>query len=141
LAAAPPTPAANATQAAAPLLYAFNVGSQDVTIVDTATNAVIATRPLGAAVRFLSNEQRYWDGQRIWTYDFPNNQLAALAIDPKPMKVVQRVETDTLGPGHSLMLTPDLTTAFLNAAGSNVINVINVKAGQVTEKIPTGKFP
>jgi hypothetical protein len=39
------------------------------------------------------------------------------------------------------MLTPDRSTALLNAAGSNVINVIDVKAGQVTDKIDTGKFP
>jgi hypothetical protein len=27
-------------------------------------------------------EQTYWDGARVWTYDFPNNQLQAIAIDP-----------------------------------------------------------
>ena len=122
-------------------VYVFNVGSQDVSIIDAATHKVLATRPLGAAVRWLSNEQRYWDGQRIWTYDFPNNALQAIAIDPKDVKVVQRVDTGTKGPGHSLMLTPDKGTALVNAAGSNVVNVIDVGKGQVVDKIETGHFP
>jgi YVTN family beta-propeller protein len=142
---APPTPTTvpptTAAAGQAPWVYVFNVGSQDVTIIDTATNNVVATRPLGAAVRWLSNQQRYWDGQHIWTYDFPDNKLVALAIDPKQVQVVKKVDTGTTGPGHSVMLTPDRSTALLNAAGSNVINVIDVKAGQVTDKIDTGKFP
>ena len=126
---------------AAPWVYVFNTGSQDVSIIDSATHKVLATRPLGAAVRWLCNEQRYWDGQHIWTYDFPNNKLVAIAIDPKAMQVVTTVDTGTTGPGHSLMLTTDKQTAFLNAAGSNVINVIDVAKGAVTDKIDTGKFP
>lgn len=124
-----------------PWIYVFNVGSQDVTLIDTATNKVVATRPLGAAVRWLSNEQTYWDGANVWTYDFPDNKLKALAIDPKAVKVVRTIDTGTLGPGHSLMLTSDRSTALLNAAGSNVINVIDVKSGQVADKIATGQFP
>ena len=130
-----------AASAVAPWVYVFNTGSKDVSIIDSATHKVLATRPLGAAVRWLSNEQRYWDGQHIWTYDFPGNKLVALAIDPKAMQVVKTVDTGTTGPGHSLMLTPDKQTAFLNAAGSNVINVIDVAKGAVTDKIDTGKFP
>lgn len=125
----------------APWVYVFNVGSQDVSIIDSATNQVTATRPLGAAVRWLSNEQRYWDGSHIWTYDFPGNKLRAIAIDPKQVKVVKTIETGTTGPGHSLMLTPDKQTALLNAAGSDLINVIDVAAGKVTDQIATGKFP
>ena len=55
-------------------VYVFNVGSKDVTLIDVANRQVRETRPLGVSVRWLSNEQTYWDGARIWTYDFPNNQ-------------------------------------------------------------------
>ena len=136
-----PAPATEAPTPKPPWVYVFNVGSQDVTLIDTATNKVVATRPLGVAVRWLSNEQTYWDGANVWTYDFPDNKLKAVAIDPKEIKVVRTIETGTLGPGHSLMLTPDKATALLNAAGSNVINVIDLKSGQVTDKIATGEFP
>ncbi|HEY8742922.1 MAG TPA: hypothetical protein VIU62_07485 [Chloroflexota bacterium] len=124
-----------------PWVYVFNTGSKDVSIIDSATHKVLSTRPLSAVVRWLSNEQRYWDGQHIWSYDFPGNKLVAIAIDPKAMQVVTTVDTGTTGPGHSLMLTPDKQTAFVNAAGSNVINVIDVAKGAVTDKIDTGKFP
>jgi len=132
---------AAAASGATPWVYVFNTGSKDVSIIDSATHKVLSTRPLGAAVRWLSNEQSYWDGQHIWSYDFPGNKLVAIAIDPKAMKVVTTVDTGTTGPGHSLMLTPDKQTALLNAAGSNVINVIDVAKGTVTDKIDTGKFP
>lgn len=122
-------------------MYAFNVGSKDVTVIDSATNKVVATRPLGASVRWLSNEQNYSDNGQVWTYDFPGNKLQAIAIDLKELKVVQTVDTGTTGPGHSLILTPDKSLALLNAAGSNVINVIDPKSGKVTDKIDTGKFP
>ncbi|HUX85465.1 MAG TPA: hypothetical protein VMW65_00555 [Chloroflexota bacterium] len=125
----------------APWVYVFNTGSHDVTVIDSATNGVLATRPLSATIRWLSNEQNYWDGENIWSYDFPNNKLQAVVIDPKAMKVVKTIDTGTLGPGHSLMLTPDKKRAVVNAAGSNVINVIDTAAGQVTDKIDTGKFP
>jgi YVTN family beta-propeller protein len=140
-AAAASTAGAASTSSAAARVYVFNTGSQDVSVIDSATNKVVATRPLGAAVRWLSNEQTYWDGSRVWTYDFPNNQLHAIAIDPQEIKVVQTIETGTTGPGHSLMLTPDKQTAWLNAAGSNVLNVIDLKTGQVADKVATGQFP
>ncbi|GEM_PF-696386 len=136
------TSAATASsQAPASWVYVFNVGSQDVTILDAATNKVLATRPLGAAVRWLSDEQRYWDGRRIWTYDFPDNALQAISIDPKTVQVIDRIDTGTKGPGHSLMLSPDHKTAYVNSAGSNMIDVIDVGAKTVRDKIEVGSFP
>ena len=69
LALSPDTPAAplgSQVSAASEAVYVFNVGSRDVALIDAATQQVRETRPLGAAVRWLSNEQRYWDGQN-WT--------------------------------------------------------------------------
>lgn len=134
-------PAKAGTNARNYWLYAFNTGSMDVSIIDTAKNSVIATRPLGAAIRWLSNEQSYWDGKSIWTYDFPDNKLQALAIDPNAVAVVKRIDTGTTGPGHSLVLSPDKQTGYLNAAGSNVLNVLDLAAGSVKQQIDTGQFP
>jgi hypothetical protein len=38
--------------------YAFNSKSHDVTLFDPTSGKVLATKPLGAVVRWLSNEQR-----------------------------------------------------------------------------------
>ena len=63
--------------------YAFNAKTQDVTLFDPATQQVLATKPLGAVVQWLSNEQRFWDGRHVWTYDFPDDTVQAIAVDPQ----------------------------------------------------------
>jgi DNA-binding beta-propeller fold protein YncE len=144
-----PTPpaaaAAGATSAAAAAgaetVYVFNVGSKDVTLIDAAARQTRETRPLGAAVRWLSNEQTYFDGNLIWTYDFPDNKLQAIGIDPRNVAVTKTIPDLGTGPGHSLMLMPDRKTAAINVAGDNVIAVLDVASGQITRKVPTGKFP
>jgi DNA-binding beta-propeller fold protein YncE len=122
-------------------VYVFNVGSKDVTLIDAAARQTRETKPLGSAVRWLSNEQTYFDGQLIWTYDFPDNKLQAIGIDPKSVAVAKTIPDLGTGPGHSLMLMPDKKTAAINVAGDNVIAVVDVPSGQVMRKVPTGKFP
>jgi len=121
--------------------YVFNVKSQDVTIFDPTTRQVLATKPLGAAVRWLSNEQRFWDGRHIWTYDFPNNAVQAIAVDPRAIGVARTLATGGTGPTHSLMLTPDRKTAWLNVAGGDYLAVLDLESGEVEAEIATGKFP
>ncbi len=122
-------------------VYVFNVGSRDVTLIDVASLQVRETRPLGASVRWLSNEQTYWDGARIWTYDFPDNQLQAIAIDPKQMSVTRTIRGLGKGPGHSLMVLPDRKRAVINVAGENLIAFLDLEAGQVDARLKTGAFP
>ena len=122
-------------------VYVFNVGSKDVTLIDALARQTRETRPLGASVRWLSNEQSYWDGQLVWTYDFPDNKLQAIGIDPRQVAVSRTIPELGAGPGHSLMLMPDKKTAAINVAGDNVIAVIDVASGQIMRKVPTGKFP
>src|SRR5207253_809491 len=136
-----PTPAAAGQAASAETVYVFNVGSKDVTLIDAGARQTRETRPLGAAVRWLSNEQTYWDGQLVWTYDFPDNKLQAIGIDPRNVAVTKTIPELGNGPGHSLMLLLDKKTAAINVAGDNAIAVIDVASGQIIRKVPTGKFP
>jgi len=122
-------------------VYVFNVGSKDVTLIDAANRQVRETRPLGASVRWLSNEQTYWDGGRIWTYDFPSNQLQAIAIDPKQVAITRTISGVGKGPGHSLVVLPDKKKAAINVAGDNVIAFLDLEAGQVESTLKTGAFP
>jgi DNA-binding beta-propeller fold protein YncE len=149
--ASPNAPASPVAQASGPArvtaangaetVYVFNVGSKDVTLIDAAARQARETRPLGASVRWLSNEQTYWDGQLIWTYDFPDNKLQAIGIDPRGIAVARSIPDLGNGPGHSLMLLPDKKTAAINVAGDNMIAVIDVASSQIMRKVPTGKFP
>jgi hypothetical protein len=139
-------PAPGATPVASPsasglLGLAFNAKEQDVTIFDPASLRALGTRPLGATVRWLSNQQRFWDGRFIWTYDFPDNRVVALAVDPVRIAVARTLPTGGTGPAHSLMLTPDHKTAWVNIAGDNLLAVLDVASGEVIAQVATGKFP
>jgi hypothetical protein len=121
--------------------YVFNVGSKDVTLIDVADRQVRETRPLGASVRWLSNEQTYWDGARIWTYDFPNDQVQAIAIDPRQVAVTKTIAGLGKGPGHSLVVLPDKKKAAINVAGDNLIAFLDLEHGSVDSTLRTGAFP
>ena len=122
-------------------VYVFNVGSKDVTLIDAADRVVRETRPLGASVRWLSNEQTYWDGARIWTYDFPNDQVQAIAIDPRQVAVTRTIAGLGKGPGHSLVVLPDKKKAAVNVAGDNRIAFLDLEHGTVESTVQTGAFP
>ena len=122
-------------------VYVFNVGSKDVTLIDVANRQVRETRPLGASVRWLSNEQTYWDGTRIWTYDFPNDQVQAIAIDPRQVAVTKTIAGLGKGPGHSLVVLPDKKKAAINVAGDNLIAFLDLEHGSVDGTLRTGAFP
>jgi DNA-binding beta-propeller fold protein YncE len=137
-----PSPQPSASAAASRLVgYAFNTGSQDVTLFDPASRQPLDTRPLGATVRWLSNELRFWDGRYIWTFDYPDEQVQVLAIDPTAVRVARTLPTGGQGPAHSLMLTPDRKTAWVNAAGADALVAVDLASGQVAAQVPTGKFP
>jgi YVTN family beta-propeller protein len=122
-------------------VYVFNVGSKDVTLIDVANRQVRETRPLGASVRWLSNEQTYWDGARIWTYDFPNDQVQAIAIDPRQVAITKTIAGLGKGPGHSLVVLPDKKRAAVNVAGDNLIAFLDIEHGSVDSTLQTGAFP
>jgi DNA-binding beta-propeller fold protein YncE len=119
----------------------FNTSSQDVTIFDPGTNEVTGSRPTNAVVRWLSNEQHYWDGESIWTYDFPEDEVRAIAIDPQSFEITSQVPVGGGAPGHSFVLTPDSKRGFVNAAGSDFLAVVDPKAGEVVDRIETGAYP
>lgn len=141
IAACAPTYKAELVRPGAPVYaYVFNVGSKDVTLIDTASNAVVGTKPLGAAVRWLSNEQDFWDGRHIWTYDLVDGMVELIAIEPAEMRVARRLRIGK-GPAHSVMLTPDRRSVLVNAAGENFLAVVDRETLRVVQKIPTGLFP
>jgi glutamine cyclotransferase len=92
-------------------------------------------------VRWLSNEQHYFDGERIWTYDYPDGEVQAIAIDPETFKVTKQVPVGGVGPGHSFVLTPDNKRGFVNCAGSDFLAVVDPVASEVIGRVETGAYP
>ena len=122
-------------------VYVFNVGSKDVTLIDAANRQVRETRSLGASVRWLSNEQTYWDGTRVWTYDFTNDQLQAIAIYPRQVAITKTIAGLGKGPGHSLVVLPDKKKAAVDVSGDNLIAFLDLEHGTVDATLQTGAFP
>ena len=94
-------PAASASTSMQALGYVFNTTTQDVTIFNLAARQVVETKPLGVSVTWLSKEQRFWDGQHIWTFDYPQNQVQAVAIDPRTVTLAGTIPTGGKGPAPS----------------------------------------
>ena len=102
---------------------------------------MLATKPLGAVVRWLSNEQRFWDGQHIWTYDFPDDTVQAIAVDPREVTVARTLPTGGAGPAHSLMLTRTARRPGSTWPATTTLAVLDLASGEVVDEVKTGKFP
>ncbi len=133
-----PFPAA--AQAGGPYLFVFNMGSEDVTVIDTATNQVLGTRPVGFKVKWLADDMQSFDGKVVWTYGLRADKVDVIAFDPVALRVVRRQEVGR-GPAHSVVLTPDKKQVIMNVAGDDVLVYIDPATAQVTHRVPVGKFP
>jgi len=135
-------------QSGAPHLFVFNMGSDDVTIIDPAANRVLGTRPAGFKVKWLADHMQSFDGALLWTYGLRSEKVGrdevvkvdVVAFDPVALRVVKRQEVGT-GPAHSVVLTPDRRQVLMNVAGDDVIAYIDPATAQVTHRVAVGKFP
>ena len=94
-------------------------------------------------MRWLANAQRFWDGRSIWTYTFAgtNGPVQVIGIDPGTVRVSRMIDTGGVGPAHSVMLTPDLRRAWVNVAGSDVLDEVDLAREEVVGRVETGRFP
>ena len=141
-------PLPGGAQTGGPYLFVFNMGSDDVTIIDPATNQVLGTRPVGFKVKWLADHMQSFDGTLLWTYGLRTEKVGrdevlkvdVIAFDPVVLRVVKRHEVGR-GPAHSVVLTPDRKHVLMNVAGDDAITYIDPTAGQVTHRVAVGKFP
>ncbi len=135
-------------QSGGPYLFVFNMGSDDVTIIDPATNQVLGTRPAGLKVKWLADHMQSFDGTLLWTYGLRTEKVGrdevlkvdVVGFDPVALRVVKRHEAGN-GPAHSVVLTPDRKQVLMNVAGDDAIVYIDPATGQVTHRVAVGKFP
>ncbi len=64
-----------------------------------------------------------------------------IAIDPNDVVVARTISDIGTGPGHSVMLLPDVTKAVVNVAGDNRLAFLDLSAGEVEATVETGAFP
>ena len=110
-------------------LAVVSVGSNSVTLIDTATNRVKGTVYVGRSPHeafFTPN------GRELWVTVRGENYVSV--IDPTRMKETQRIETAN-GPGMT-MFGPDGKYAFVCSSFIPELAVIDVASHQITKRTP-----
>ncbi len=123
---------------AKPYAYVFNIGSGDVSVIDTEAQEVIDTVDVGLRIRWFSS--RFFDGKRVWATDAALGKAEVVVFDPWTLKTLKRIQIGK-GPAFGVELTPDHRFAVAAAAGSDEVVVIDARTYEIVRRIPTGKFP
>ncbi|HKW63508.1 MAG TPA: YncE family protein [Candidatus Acidoferrum sp.] len=115
--------------------WAANSGDGTVSIIDVATKRVGQT--LNVEVNRSNRLKFTLDGKLVLISDLGNNAL--VVVDAASRKVVKR-----LNPGRQpegVLIAPDGAHAYVAVAGDKNIAVLDLKALEVSARIPTGAGP
>ncbi len=118
--------------------YVFNIGSGDVSIIDTEAQEVIVTVDVGLRIRWFAS--RFFDGKRVWATDADLKKAEVVVFDPWTLKTLKRILLGK-GPSFGVELTPDHRFAVAAVAGTDEVVVIDTGTYDIVRRIPTGKFP
>ena len=110
-------------------LAVVSVGSNSVTLIDTATNAIKGKIYVGR-----SPHEPFFtpDGRELWVTVRGENYVSV--IDPAQMKEIRRIELAN-GPGMT-MFGPDGKYAFVCSSFTPELAVIDVASHQVIKRLP-----
>src|SRR5215475_8547446 len=111
------------------ILAVVSVGSNSVTLIDTATNKIKGTVYLGR-----SPHEAFFtpDGSEIWVTVRGENYVSV--IDPTQLKETRRIEIAN-GPGMT-MFGPDGRYGFVCSSFTPELDVIEVASHQVIKRLP-----
>ena len=123
--------------AAAPKVYVTNELSNDVSVIDVATNIVVKTIPVGLQPRPLAVSP---NGAWVYVANFGTNPSTVSVIDTASDTVVATITAGTAPTRMGFSL--DSTVAYAINEGSNNINVIDTATQTVVgPPIATGAAP
>ncbi|HWN99458.1 MAG TPA: YncE family protein, partial [Blastocatellia bacterium] len=110
-------------------LAVVSVGSNSVTLIDTATNKIKGKVYVGRAPHepFFTP-----DGRELWVTVRGENYVSV--IDPKQMKEIRRIETAN-GPGMT-MFRPDGKYAFVCSSFTPELAVVDVASHNIIKRLP-----
>src|SRR5207237_2407177 len=110
-------------------LAVVSVGSNSVTLIDTATNKVKGTIYVGR-----SPHEAFFmpDGSELWVTVRGENYVSV--IDPVQMKEIRRIEMAN-GPGMT-MFGPDAQYAFVCSSFTPELTVIDAASHEVLKRVP-----
>ncbi|MBO0734316.1 MAG: YncE family protein [Methylocapsa sp.] len=118
---------------AAPFVYVTNNGSNNVTVIDTFTNKVVATVPLGSGPRGVAVTP---DGKKVYAGN--GNSVSVIAAASN--KVVASIPIGS-GSSQGVAIGPDgkhvyVVAGVANCMPGSTVAVIDTASNQVVAKIP-----
>jgi YVTN family beta-propeller protein len=111
--------------------YVTNVSSDTVSVIDTPTNTVVATVPVGL---FPFGVAITPDGTRAYVTNYNSNTVSV--IDTATNTVVATILVGTFPFG--VAITPDGTRAYVTYDRSNTVSVIDTATNTVVATVPVG---
>ena len=117
-------------------IYVANLESNDVSVIDTVANTVIATVPVGRQPGGMAVSP---DGARLYVANSVSGSVSVIETSSNAV-----VATITVGAGPSFMtLTPDGTRIYVanSALDNNSVSVIDAATNTVLVTVPVGETP
>ncbi|HEY6842992.1 MAG TPA: YncE family protein [Thermoanaerobaculia bacterium] len=116
-------------------VWAAHRGDGALSIIDTATDKVVQTLPIGTK---MANRVKFTrDGKRVLVSDPPSNQL--LVIDAASRQIVKKLDTEA-GP-EGILIAPDGKRAFIACSAAGKIAALDLDSLTFTGSMQTGKDP
>ncbi|MDF3293222.1 Ig-like domain repeat protein [Streptomyces silvisoli] len=114
--------------------YVANEGSNNVSVIATATNTVTATVPVGTTPFGVAITP---DGLHAYVTNSGDNTVSVIATATNTVTATVPVGTTPLG----VAITPDGLHAYVANEGSNNVSVIATATNTVTATVPVGTTP
>jgi len=119
---------------AAPFAYIPNCGSNNVSVIDTATNTVTTTVPVGSTPWGVAVAP---DGTKVYVTNEGNNNVSVINITTNTVVAMVPVGTDPKG----IAITPDGKKAYVANWASNNVSVINTTNNTAYTSVTVGSEP
>jgi len=119
---------------AAPFAYISNAGSNTVSVIDIATNSVIAAVPVGAFPQGVAVNPT---GAFVYVANRDSNNVSVIDVHTNTVVATVPVGSHPLG----VAVNPAGTLVFVTNASNNNVSVINTSSTTVVATVPVGAVP
>jgi YVTN family beta-propeller protein len=122
------------TADAAPFAYITNSASNSVSVIDVATNTVIATIPVGSEPYGVAVSP---DGARVYVTNFGSNDVSVISTATNTVTGTVMVGRKPRG----VAVTPDSAHIYVGNRDDSTVSVISASTNTVTATITVGSSP
>ena len=116
---------------AAPFAYVANVSSNNVSVIDTATNTVVATVPVGKHPDGVAVSP---DGKHAYVTNFASDSVSVIGTLTNTVEATVPVGVQPFG----ISVTPDGQHVYVANYGANSVSVIATATNEVVDTVTMG---